>query len=66
LICGDPNDSGTVTVTDASYILQVVVGMRTCDPRVCDVNDDGRIATNDAQRVLRFAAGLPILLTCPF
>jgi hypothetical protein len=40
--------------------------MRTCDPRVCDVNDDGRIATNDAQRVLRFAAGLPILLTCPF
>jgi len=40
--CGDPDDSGTRSATDALLALRAAVGVATCDPCVCDV--DGGVA----------------------
>jgi hypothetical protein len=40
--CGDPDDSGTHTATDALMALRAAVGTAVCDPCVCDV--DGGVA----------------------
>ncbi|MBC8293424.1 MAG: hypothetical protein H8E45_09710 [Proteobacteria bacterium] len=64
--CGDPNDSGTVTALDSSYILRSSVGLESCDLEVCDTDSSGAVASTDALMVLKVAVGLPVTLNCPF
>ena len=64
--CGDPNDSGTVTALDSSYILRSSVGLESCDLEVCDTDSSGGVASTDALMVLKAAVGLPVTLNCPF
>lgn len=63
--CGDTDDSSTVNILDAQYILNVSVGNVTCDLSVCDIT--GNLLTNstDALRALMWAVGLPINFNCP-
>jgi hypothetical protein len=64
-LCGDADDSGTVTILDALFILRTSVELETCHPSLCDIGGDGAINTNDALRALRFAVGLPTDFNCP-
>ncbi len=63
--CGDTDDSGTVNVLDAQYVLNTSVGNRTCDVSICDVTGNGLINSTDALRVLMYSVGLPVALKCP-
>lgn len=63
--CGDTDDSGTVTILDAQYILNAGVGNVTCDLSVCDVTGNGAINSTDALRTLMYAVSLPINFNCP-
>jgi len=72
--CGDPIVDATVsagglafaiTPSDALFILQASVGLRTCELCVCDVTGDGNVSATDALVVLRAAVDLPVSLMCP-
>jgi hypothetical protein len=64
--CGDPNGSGTVTVTDGVQVLRAAAGLASaCTAGACDVNADGATSVTDGVVVLRAAAGLPADLACP-
>ncbi|HEY2775598.1 MAG TPA: hypothetical protein VGK20_16275 [Candidatus Binatia bacterium] len=62
--CGDRDNSGTVTASDALGVLKVSVGAAQCDPCVCDVNHSGTVTASDALVVLKFAVGQPVTLSC--
>jgi hypothetical protein len=64
--CGDPNNTGTVTALDSSYILRSSVNLESCDLEVCDTDSSGAVASTDALMVLKAAVGLPVTLNCPF
>ena len=64
--CGDADDSGSITASDALVTLRASIGLGTCDLCVCDVDDSGNISASDAQRILQYAVGTPVELTCPF
>jgi len=65
-MCGDPNGSGTVTVTDGVQVLRAAAGLSSdCASGGCDVNADGHTTVTDGVVVLRAAAGLPAPLNCP-
>ena len=66
LACGDANDSGSLTSSDAQFILRAALDLEHCDLSVCDVNDDGIISTADSLMVLQAATGQPVELLCPF
>jgi hypothetical protein len=64
--CGDPDDSGRVTASDALFILRCAIGAVTCSSCICDVDGTGgEPKAGDALRVLRSATGLPVELGCP-
>ncbi len=64
--CGDPNGSGTVSVTDGVQVLRAAAGLASdCTAGACDVNADGTTSVTDGVVVLRAAAGLPADLVCP-
>lgn len=63
--CGDINDDGRVTATDALFVLQAAVGLQTCSVEVCDANGDGQVTATDAAMVLAAAVGLPVDFLCP-
>jgi len=64
--CGDPDDSGRLTASDALFILRAAVGVEVCDRCVCDVDStSGPPRASDALRVLWVAVGLDIELRCP-
>lgn len=63
--CGDPNDSGSTTATDALFVLQAGVSLATCDACVCDVDSSGSIASSDALMVLNASIGSIGSLSCP-
>ena len=63
--CGDINDDGRVTATDALFVLQAAVGLQTCAVEICDANGDGDISATDASMVLAAAVGLPVDFVCP-
>ncbi len=68
LACGDADDSGSVTATDALFILRTSVGASSCDDCVCDVDSSGGgtpTTATDALRVLQKGVGLPGELVCP-
>jgi hypothetical protein len=65
-ICGDPDASGAVTVTDGVQVLSEAAGLTSgCTDSICDVDDSGVITVTDGVQVLRAAAGLETELSCP-
>ena len=65
-ICGDPNASGAVTVTDGVAVLSAAAGLATgCSTAICDVDASGAVTVTDGVLVLRDAAGLGSGLACP-
>ena len=63
--CGDPDASGTVTVTDGVEVLSAAAGLASpCTLAICDVNASGDVTVTDGVLVLRDAAGLDSGLTC--
>lgn len=63
--CGDVNDDGRVTATDALFVLQAAIGLQTCSVEICDANGDGNVTATDASMVLSAAVGLPVDFVCP-
>jgi hypothetical protein len=69
--CGDPVvdaagfTSALVTASDALFVLNTSVGLRTCEPCLCDVNDSGSVTATDALATLNAAVGLSVTLLCP-
>lgn len=65
-VCGDPDESGAVNVTDGVIVLSAAAGLETdCTPATCDVNGNGEVSVTDGILVLRVAAGLAETLDCP-
>lgn len=56
--CADPDDSGSLTATDALFVLRGAVGLLSCGC-LCDVDASGSATASDALRVLRLAVGIP-------
>jgi hypothetical protein len=63
-LCGDPDDSGSVTIRDALFVLRSAIGLDPCHKSLCDINGDGFINTTDALLVLRAVVGLPVNFSC--
>jgi hypothetical protein len=69
--CGDPVADGggftsaIVTASDALFVLNTSVGLRTCELCFCDVNDSGSVTATDALATLNAAVGLSVSLLCP-
>ncbi|HYC54506.1 MAG TPA: hypothetical protein VEL28_06190 [Candidatus Binatia bacterium] len=65
--CGDPNDDGQFTATDALFILRAAVGSLNCLLAICDVSGNGTLQASDALLMLRIAVGLldESALDCP-
>ena len=57
-VCGDADDSGTITVTDGVNVLRAAAGLGTCELTRCDVDGNGAVTVTDGVNVLRAAAGL--------
>lgn len=65
-VCGDPDESGAVNVSDGVMVLSAAAGLETdCTPATCDVNGNGSVSVTDGILVLRVAAGLAETLECP-
>jgi hypothetical protein len=64
--CAQPLSAGaTPTATDALFILNVAVGLGSCEPCVCDTDDSGSVTATDALKTLNGAVGVSVNLTCP-
>lgn len=64
--CGDPDASGSVTVTDGVQTLRAAAGLSSsCTNATCDIDGNGTITVTDGVNVLRLAAGLSVTLGCP-
>lgn len=58
---GDVDEDGKITSTDASLILQHVVGIAALDSSglsAADTDKDGKITSADASRILQYVVGL--------
>jgi predicted outer membrane repeat protein len=65
-LCGDANDSLSVTTADALRTLQFSVGSASeCPLWLCDYNGNGSISATDALGILRAAVGLQTNPACP-
>jgi cysteine-rich repeat protein len=64
-VCGDANDDGDVTATDALFALRAAVGNGSCPLTICDANGNGQVAAADALAILRVAVGAGTALECP-
>ena len=62
--CGDFNNDGVVTATDALAILRAAVGSSECLPCVCDVDMSGAFTATDALAALQHAVGVLANLNC--
>jgi hypothetical protein len=64
-ICGDVDETDTVTVTDGVQVLRAAAGLSSdCSPEICDIDVSGAIGVTDGVIVLRKAAGLAIEENC--
>jgi hypothetical protein len=65
--CGDPDGSGSVTVSDGVNVLRAAAGLASaCDVMAaCDVDGSGAPSVTDGVNILRAAAGLSAGLACP-
>ncbi|HYC00899.1 MAG TPA: hypothetical protein VEC57_17330 [Candidatus Limnocylindrales bacterium] len=63
--CGDPAPpSGSVTASDALFILRTAVGALSCQLCVCDANGNGSVTASDALVTLKAAVGQNVELNC--
>lgn len=62
--CGDANEDGDVTATDALIALRTAVQSASCDLCVCDTNGSGSITASDALLILRAAVGQMVTMQC--
>ncbi|HXC51515.1 MAG TPA: DNRLRE domain-containing protein [Candidatus Limnocylindrales bacterium] len=58
-LCGDANDDGKLTASDALTALRTAVGAGNCELARCDYNGDGKVNASDALAILRVAVGGP-------
>jgi hypothetical protein len=63
--CGDPTGDAAITATDALFTLTAAVGLRACDPCLCDVDGSSTVSASDALVMLQLAVGQPYELACP-
>ena len=63
-LCGDADDNGSITASDALLALRTAVGAGNCPLARCDIDADGFINTTDSLRILRKAVGIGGALTC--
>lgn len=63
--CGDNDEDGRTTASDALWSLQAAVGTRPCLPCGCDVNGSGDHSATDALAVLGASVGIATDLSCP-
>jgi hypothetical protein len=64
-LCGDANESGSVTVTDGVEVLSAAAGLASyCSTAFCVVDVCGAVTVPDGVLVLRDAAGLGPGLAC--
>ncbi len=64
-VCGDPDDSGAITVTDGVQVLRGAAGLPSlCTGRVCDIDGTGQVTVTDGVTALRRAAGLASRVSC--
>ncbi len=65
-ICGDGDNSGTVTVTDGVQALRAAAALTSsCSAATCDVDGSGTVTVSDGVNILRKAAGVAITENCP-
>jgi hypothetical protein len=64
IACGDVNDSGTLTASDALFALRAAVGAVACAPEACDATGDSSVTASDALSILRAAVGADVELDC--
>jgi hypothetical protein len=63
--CGDANNDGDISESDAAAALLAAVQLpSTCPIAVCDVNADDRISVSDAVNILLNAAIRPSIDKC--
>lgn len=62
--CGDPDANG-LSATDGLIILNVAIGLQTCDACICDVDGSGGTTASDSLLALRAAVGSVGELACP-
>lgn len=63
--CGDVDDDGFATASDALTVLKGAVGLIDCVACFCDANGSGAVSSSDALTVLRASVDLPASLKCP-
>jgi len=63
--CGDPTQDSAITATDALFALNAAVGLRTCEPCVCDIDGSTTVSASDALILLTIAVGQPYAPACP-
>jgi cysteine-rich repeat protein len=65
LDCGDTDNNGAISASDALFGLRTAVGLGTCTGCICDVDGTGSVTAGDALRLLRIAVGLSSGTSCP-
>jgi hypothetical protein len=63
--CGDANEDGSITATDALIALRTAVGQGSCQLCLCDTNDSASVTATDALAILRFTVGSLCRFSCP-
>ena len=63
--CARPLCNGATLAADCLFILQAAVGLRQCEPCVCDVDGSGVLAAGDALACLDIAVGGTTPRVCP-
>jgi hypothetical protein len=63
--CGDPTGDSLTTATDALFTLNAAVGLRACEPCVCDIDGSAAVTASDALVMLQRAVGQPYEPACP-
>jgi len=63
-MCGDANEDGSITASDALKALRTAVESSDCPVAICDYNNDGRVTASDALAILRTAVGQNVAAGC--
>ncbi len=63
--CGDLNEDGRLTASDALAVLRAGVGAVSCEDWQCDFDGSGAVSAADALAVLRAALGEGLPANCP-
>jgi imidazolonepropionase-like amidohydrolase len=64
-LCGDANDDGKLSASDALAALRTSVGTSSCPLEACDYTGDEKITASDALAILRRSVGQSVAANCP-